>query len=101
VLDEPVILIPRQMAKVRRVASDQIIDGDYAMTFRQLTVGQMRSQKTGATSHHGNGLGFLRRHGSFIYSVVRPISSKKQSLCQSGIFQLTIVDPPDAIICSG
>ena len=33
VFDEPEILVPGEMADVRRVTGDQIVDGDDAMTF--------------------------------------------------------------------
>ena len=44
-LDELVILVPRQVGDVGEVARDEIIDRDDAMPFRQEPVGEMRSQK--------------------------------------------------------
>ena len=58
-LDEPVIVVAGQMRDVREVAGDKIVDRDDAVAFREQTVGQMRSQKPGATGDDGNGLRFL------------------------------------------
>ena len=66
VLDEVVILVPGQMLDVRCVAGDQIVDRDHAMTFRQQSIGQMRSEKSGAAGHDGNRLRILRGHCALI-----------------------------------
>ena len=34
VFNEPEILVPGEMADIRRVTGDEIVDGDDAMTFR-------------------------------------------------------------------
>src|SRR5712692_1135186 len=64
VLDEMEILVPGQVANVRRVARDQIVDRNDAMAFRQQTIGQMRSQKTSAASHNRNGLRLYLGHAA-------------------------------------
>jgi hypothetical protein len=48
------ILIPGQVPDVRCVAGDQIVDGNDPMTFRQESIAQMRSQKTGRAGYDGN-----------------------------------------------
>ena len=54
--DEAIIFVPCQMPDVCHIPSDQIVDRDDAMTFGQQAIGQMRSQKSGATGYDGNGL---------------------------------------------
>jgi hypothetical protein len=53
------------MADVRNVPSDQIIDRNDAMTFGQQAIGQMRSEKSGATGYDGNGFDRSRHGGVF------------------------------------
>jgi hypothetical protein len=48
------ILIPGQVANVRCVAGDQIVDGNDPVTFRQQSIAQMRSQKTSGAGYDGN-----------------------------------------------
>ena len=62
-LDESEVLVAREMADVRWVAGDQIVDRDDAMTLGEKTIGQMRSQKTGATGDNRDG--FLCATGHF------------------------------------
>jgi len=54
------------MADVCNIPSDQIVDRNDAMTFGQKAIGQMRSEKTGAAGHDGNGLG-RSRHGEVFF----------------------------------
>ena len=63
--DEAIIFVPCQMADVRNVSSDQIVDGDDAMAFGQEAIGQVRSEKSGATGYDGNGFGRSRHAGVF------------------------------------
>lgn len=53
-LDEAEIIVPGQMPDVRRIAGDQIIDGDNAMTFGQKPVDEMRPQKASAAGNNRN-----------------------------------------------
>ena len=55
--DEAIIFVPCQMADVRHIPGDQIVDRDDAMPFGQQAIGQMRSEKSGATGYDGNGFG--------------------------------------------
>jgi hypothetical protein len=64
--DEPEILVPREMPNIRRVAGDQIIDGNDAMPFRKESINQMRSEKTRTAGHDGNGLGVFGGHLGFV-----------------------------------
>jgi hypothetical protein len=64
VLDEMKILVAGEMADVRGVAGDEIVDRNDAMTFRQQPVRQMRSQKTRATGDNRNGFGFFLSHST-------------------------------------
>jgi hypothetical protein len=43
VFDKPEFLVPGEMADVRRVTGDEIVDGDHAMTFSQKPVYEMRA----------------------------------------------------------
>ena len=61
-LDEPEILVPREMSNIRGVPRDQIIDGNDAMTFRQKSIHQMRAEKTRAASDDRNRLGTFCGH---------------------------------------
>ena len=45
VLDEPEILVAREMRDVRRVPRDEVIDRDDPMPFGEQPIRQMRSQK--------------------------------------------------------
>ena len=63
--DEAIIFVPCQMADVRNVPSDQIVNRDDAMTFGQEAIGQVRSEKSGATGYDGNGFGRSRHGGVF------------------------------------
>ena len=66
------ILVPGQVADVRCVAGDQIVDGNNAMTFRQQSIAQMRPQKTGGAGDDGNRLRILCRHCAvYLMSAVR------------------------------
>ena len=65
--DEPEILVPGEMPNVRRVARDQIIDRNDAMPFRQKSIHQMRTEKTRAAGHDGNGLGAFSGHLGFVF----------------------------------
>ena len=56
VLNEMVIFVSGQMPDIGRIASDQIVDRDNAMTFRQQTIRQMRPQKTGGAGNNGDWL---------------------------------------------
>ena len=58
--DEPEILIPGEMPNIRRIARDQIIYGNDAMPFRQKSIHQMRTEKTGAAGYDANRLGIFR-----------------------------------------
>ena len=50
VLDETVIRVSRQMADVRCVARNEIVDCDHAVAFCQQTVSQVRSEEASAAS---------------------------------------------------
>ena len=63
--DKAIIFVPCQMAYVRNVPSDQIVDCDDAMTFGQEAIGQMRSEKSGATGYDGNRFNRSRHGGVF------------------------------------
>ena len=63
--DEAIIFVPCQMADVRSVPSDQIVDRDDAMAFGQEAIGQVRSEKSGATGYDGNGFDRSRHGGVF------------------------------------
>ena len=63
--DETIIFAPCQMADVRNVPSDQIVDRNDAMAFGQEAIGQVRSEKSGATGYDGNGFGRSRHGGVF------------------------------------
>ena len=64
--DEVIIFVPSQMADVCNIPSDQIVDRNDAMTLGQQAIGEMRSEKSGATGHDGNGLG-RSRHGEVFF----------------------------------
>jgi len=64
--DEAIIFIPGQVSDVCNIPSDQIVDRDDTMPFRQEAIGQMRSEKAGATGYDGNGLGRSRHGGVFL-----------------------------------
>ena len=64
VLEELEIGIAGEMADVRSVAGDQIVDRNDVMAFGQQTVDQVRSQKARATSDDRNRLGFFGRHST-------------------------------------
>jgi len=63
VFNEPEILVPSEMADVRRVTGDQIVNGDDTMTFRQKPVYEMRAEKTRTSGDDRNGLGILGHSG--------------------------------------
>ena len=63
--DKTIIFVPCQMADVCHIPSDQIVDRDDTMAFGQEAIGQMRSEKPGATGHDGNGFGRSRHGGVF------------------------------------
>ena len=63
--DEAIIFVPCQMANVCHVPSDQIVDRNDAMAFGQEAIGQVRSEKSGATGYDGNGFGRSRHGGVF------------------------------------
>ena len=56
VFDEPEFLVPREMADVRGVTSDEIVDRDDPVTFPQKPVYQMRPEKTRASGYNRNRL---------------------------------------------
>jgi hypothetical protein len=64
--DEPEILVPGEMSNIRRVARDQIIDGNDAMPFRQKPIHQIRAEKTRTASHDGNRMGIIGDHDAFL-----------------------------------
>ena len=64
--DKAIIFVPGKMADVCNIPSDQIVDRNDAMTLGQKAIGQMRSEKTGAAGHDGNGLG-RSRHGEVFF----------------------------------
>ena len=66
VLDETEIGIAGEMPNVGRVAGDQIVDGNDAVTFAQQPVGKVRSEKTSATSNNGDRFFFAAGHFGFI-----------------------------------
>ena len=55
-LNEPEILVPDEMADVRCVTGDQIVDGYDAMTFRQKPVYEMGAEKTRTSGNDRNRL---------------------------------------------
>ena len=59
VLNESEILVPGEMANVRRVTGDEIVDGDDAMTFSQKPVYEMRAEKTSTSGDDRNRLGIF------------------------------------------
>ena len=63
--DEAIIFVPCQMPDICHIPSDQIVDRDDAMTFGQEAIGQMRSEKSGATGYDGNGFDRSRHGGVF------------------------------------
>src|SRR5258707_15334846 len=64
VLDEMEILVAGEMADVGRVAGDEIVDRNDAMTFRQQAIRQVRSQETRATGDNRNRFGFFLGHST-------------------------------------
>jgi hypothetical protein len=56
VFNELEILVPGEMADVRRVTGDQVVNGDDAMTFSQKPIYEMRAEETGTSGHNRNGL---------------------------------------------
>ena len=63
--DEAIVFVPCQMADVCHIPRNQIVDRNDAMTFGQQAIGQMRSEKSGATGDNGNGLGRSGHGGVF------------------------------------
>ena len=63
--DEAIIFVAGQMADVGNIPSDQIVNCDDAVAFRQQAIGQMRSEKSSATGDDGNGLGRCGHGGVF------------------------------------
>ena len=63
--NETIIFVPCQMADVCNIPGDQIVNRNDAMAFGQEAIGQMRSEKSGATGHDGNGLGGSGHGGVF------------------------------------
>ena len=55
VFNEPEILVPGEMADVRGVTSDEIVDGDDPVTFSQKPVHEMRAEKTRTSGYDRNG----------------------------------------------
>ena len=55
-LNEMVILVSGQVPDIGRIARDQIVDRDNAMTFRQQAIRQVRPQKTGGAGNDGDWL---------------------------------------------
>jgi len=54
VFDEMKILVAGKMTDVCRIAGNQIVDRDHAVTFGKKSVDQVRSQKTRATGDNRN-----------------------------------------------
>jgi hypothetical protein len=77
VLDEMEILVAREVANVRGVARDQVVDRDDAMAFRQQPIDQVRTQKTRATSDDGNGIRFFLGHAVFYLPAGTQICQKE------------------------
>ena len=55
--DKSIIFVAGQMPDVGNIPGDQIVDRNDTMPFGQQAIGQMRSEKSGATGDNGNGLG--------------------------------------------
>src|ERR1700730_7331902 len=78
VLDEPVIFVAGKVSNVRDVTSDEVVNRDDAMTFRQQTIGQMRSEKTRATGNDGNRVRFFLGHGALTNVWSREYASRNE-----------------------
>ena len=63
--DKSIIFVAGQMSDVGNIAGDQIVDRNDTMPFGQQAIGQMRSEKPGATGDDGNGLGRSGHGGVF------------------------------------
>jgi len=63
--DKSIIFVASQMSDVGNIPGDQIVDRNDTMPFGQQAIGQMRSEKSGATGDNGNGLGRSRHGGVF------------------------------------
>jgi hypothetical protein len=56
VFNEPEILVPGEMADVRGVTGDEIVDSNDPVTFSQKPVYEMRAEKTRTSGYDRNGL---------------------------------------------
>ena len=64
-LDESVIFVSGKVLDIREVSGYEIVDRDYAMTFRKEPIGQVRAEKPGAAGHDSDGLlAGTRGHGA-------------------------------------
>ena len=63
--DESIVFVAGQVPDVGSIPGDQIVDRNDTMPFGQQAIGQMRSEKSGATGHDGNGLGGSGHGGVF------------------------------------
>ena len=63
--DEAIIFVAGQVSDVGNIPGDQIVDRKDTMPFGQQAIGQMRSEKSGATGDNGNGLGRSGHGGVF------------------------------------
>ena len=78
VFDEPEVFVAGEMSNVCQIPSDEIVDSDDAVAFRQKSVHQMRAEKTRTAGDDGNGMG-TRRH-MWLYLAIDPkIASTKQT----------------------
>ena len=66
VIDELVVLIPREMLDVRDIARDEVVDRDDAVAFLEQSVREMGSQKPGSAGDDTDGLCVIRGHGGGI-----------------------------------
>ena len=66
VVDELVVLIPREMLDVRDIARDEVVDRNDAVAFLEQPVREMGSQKPGSAGDDTDGLRDVRGHGGGI-----------------------------------
>ncbi len=87
VFDEPEILVPGEMADVRRVTGDEIVDGDDTMTFCQKPIRQMRAEKARTSSHDRNRVGIFRHRGVFLIAAGQLYQHERSQIvdCRSQI----------------
>jgi hypothetical protein len=75
--DETEILVARQMANVRCVTGDQIVDGYDAVAFGKQAVHQMRAEKTRTASDDGNRLRTFCGHWEFLLMAAAQFCQKE------------------------